>query len=67
MANQFDSAWILPLVAVLILLVALLVYRRVRASRKGLDRILNDIAFARQDAIVLPNGMTGSSRSITSC
>ncbi len=59
MANQFDSAWILPLVAVLILLVAWLVYRRVRASRRGLDRILNDIAFARQDAIVLPNGDDG--------
>lgn len=59
MAALSDNAWFLPLSIVLVLLVAWLVYRRVRASRAGLEAVLNDIAFARMDGLVLPNADEG--------
>lgn len=59
MANLSDNAWFLPLSLVLVLLVVWLVYRRIRASRAGLEGVLNDIAFERMDGLVLPNADEG--------
>ena len=59
MAILSDNAWFLPLTIVLVLLVVWLVYRRVRASRAGLEAVLNDIAFERMDGLVLPNADEG--------
>lgn len=59
MTDLSDNAWFLPLSIVLALLVAWLVYRRVRASRAELESVLNDIAFERMDGLVLPNADEG--------
>ena len=59
MANLLDNAWFLPLTLVLVLLLAWLVYRRIRAARAGLEAVLNDIAYERLDGLVLPNADEG--------
>ncbi len=59
MLSNTYSTWLLPLLAVLALLVAWLVYRRYFMVRSGLEGVLNDIAFERLAAVVLPNGDDG--------
>lgn len=59
MANLLDTPWLLPTLGVAILVLAALAFRRFRASRTGLQAVLNDIAFERLDGIVLPNGDDG--------
>lgn len=53
------TTWLVPLLAIVVLLVAWLVYRHWFVGRSGLDDVLNEIAFERLDGLVLPNGDDG--------
>ena len=57
--DNTHTTWLLPLLAIVALLVAWLLYRRVFSRRSGLDDVINDIAFERLDGLVLPNGDDG--------
>ena len=54
-----DYPWVPPLAVVLLLLLAWLVYRYVRASRDVLRRVIADIAFERYSGIVIPAAHEG--------
>jgi hypothetical protein len=53
------NPWLLPLAAVLLLLVAWLVYRYVQRSRNSLQRVLNDISVERYRELVIPAAHEG--------
>ncbi len=56
----FDEApWILPLLAVVLLLVIWLVYRRFFAGGSSLEKALADIAYQRIEALVIPSADEG--------
>jgi len=61
--SDFFSAeanpWLLPLAALLLLLVAWLLYRTIRRSRNSLQRVLNDIAHERYRGLVIPAAHEG--------
>lgn len=53
-----QSAWLIAGGAILVLLIAWLIYRR-RMSGDRLQRVLDDICYDRVDGILLPNGDEG--------
>ena len=57
---DFDEApWVLPLLAVVVLLVVWLVYRRFFAGGNSLEKALADIAYQRIEALVIPSADEG--------
>jgi len=53
------SRWLVPLSAVLVLLLAWLVYRLVRGRATGLEKVLNDIAYERIEHLIIPGADEG--------
>lgn len=57
---QFDSnRWLLPILAVLVLLLIWLLYRFVRRRKCSLETVLADISFDRIDGLVIPSSDEG--------
>ena len=57
---DFDEApWVLPLLAVVVLLVVWLVYRRFFAGGNSLEKALADIGYQRIEALVIPSADEG--------
>ncbi len=59
MTNLAETPWLIPLLAVGVLLVAWLVYRRFFAAGTPLDRALSEIAFERIEKLVIPSADEG--------
>ena len=59
LADTGIAPWMLGLLAVLSLLIIWLIYRLVRGRRGPLQRLLDDIAFERIEALVIPNADEG--------
>lgn len=58
--TYFDGApWILPLLAVFVLLVIWFVYRRFFAGGSSLEKVLADIGFQHIEALVIPSADEG--------
>jgi len=53
------SRWVVPLAAMLLLLVAWLVYRLIRGRATSLQKVLNDIAYERIERLVIPGADEG--------
>ena len=53
------NPWLLPLLIVVALLLAWLIYRWVRASRNSLRRVLEDISYERFENLVIPSANEG--------
>ena len=53
------NSWLLPLLALLALFIAWLVYRYVRRSRNSLSRVLAEISFERYQSLVIPGAHEG--------
>jgi hypothetical protein len=51
--------WLAPLIALLVLLIAWLVYRQIRRSRNTLARVLADISVERYRGLVIPGAHEG--------
>ena len=54
-----DGPWLLPLVAVVLLLLAWLTYRLVRGKSGGLEGAIADISFDRIEGLVIPSADEG--------
>ena len=54
-----DNPWLLPLLIVVAVLLAWLIYRYVVASRNSLRRVLEDIAYERFEHLVIPSANEG--------
>jgi len=59
MMNFDEAPWILPLLAVVVLLVAWLVYRRFFAGGNSLEKALAEIGYQRIEALVIPSADEG--------
>jgi len=59
MMNFDEAPWVLPLLAVVVLLVVWLVYRRFFAGGNSLEKALADIAYQRIEALVIPSADEG--------
>lgn len=58
--TDFEGAsWILPLLAVVLLLIGWFVYRRFFANRNPLEKALADIGYQRIEALVIPSADEG--------
>lgn len=57
--NISDNPWLLPLCATVVLLLAWLVYRYVRAARNSLRRVLDDVSCERLENLVIPSASEG--------
>ena len=53
------NPWLLPLLIVVALLLAWLIYRYVRARRNSLRRVLEDISYERFENLVIPSAHEG--------
>ena len=54
-----DNPWLLPIAAIVLLLIAWLVYRLVRGRGGDFERAVADISFDRIDGLVIPNADEG--------
>ena len=57
---QLDARpWLLPLLAVLILLLVWLLYRIIRGRKNSLRRVFNEISFDRMERLIIPSADEG--------
>ena len=59
MPAEFSTIYLIPLLALAALLALLLYFRRQRSGELSLDDVIDEIAFERIEALVLPNGDEG--------
>jgi len=59
MTNFTGAPWILPLIAVAVLLAGWLVYRRFFARGNSLEQVLADISYQRIEALIIPSADEG--------
>ena len=56
---NYTSPWVLALLALLLLLLAWALYRVVRGGKSRLQRVLDDIAYERIEALIIPGADEG--------
>jgi len=59
MTNITGAPWVLPLIAVAVLLAGWLVYRRFFARGNSLEQVLADISYQRIEALIIPSADEG--------
>ena len=57
--NVDTNPWLLPVVAIAVLLIALLIWRVIRGRSGQFERVLNDISFDRLQGLVIPSADEG--------